>query len=303
MTGRFRCYMALWMVCFIVACSPAGEPAPGTSTPIPTPNPTMTVIRVRWEQGPHADTYDLEKGPNTYCARCHSPQNWDPAATIDPPPNCVSCKFPFEAEPRQAAGNPMVPADEWQSIGCEICHPTHNGDVEPEIAWLNITTGFHETISEPTALCEQCHLDEGMILHQRPLGDHVHAEFSCTDCHDPHDAGASCTAAGCHEEIDLTSPPPEDKENGENDLSVAHSNTHQNVLCVACHDASGLDVGPLEAGNTWTTFRELFFLERLTTQPYQSHHLQKKGDCARCHFPENPWELEQYAVEQPADVE
>jgi hypothetical protein len=76
--------------------------------------------------------------------------------------------------------------------------------------------------------------------------------------------------------------------------AVAHSVAHQNVLCVACHDAAGLEVGHLEGGSTWITLRSKFFLEQITTDVYQSHDLQKQVDCARCHYPDNPWQLEQY---------
>jgi hypothetical protein len=295
MTHRLIALFTLWISGLLVACASTGEPAAVTHTPVPTVDATITAIRSCWEQGPHADTYDLEHGPNTYCARCHSPRNWDPVATIDPPPNCVSCKFSFESEPRVAAGNPLVPPEEWQSIGCEICHLQHDGQVESGIAWLNVTTGFHESVSGATELCEHCHLDEGMILHKRALGETVHVDFSCADCHDAHDATASCTAVGCHEEVDMTVAPPEAPLAVQLYPAIAHSVEHQNVLCVACHDASGLEVGHLEGGSTWVTFRNRFFLERMTTDIYQSHNLQKNVDCARCHYPDNPWMLEQYA--------
>jgi hypothetical protein len=297
MNGRLPPLIFLLFISLLVACTPVNEASAVvvTSTAVPsTQDATVTAVRARWESGPHANTYDLGKGPNTYCARCHSPQNWDPAATIDPPPNCVSCKFPFEAEPRQAAGNPLVPAAEWQSIGCEICHPIENDSVLPEVAWLDVQTGYHETVFDSTLLCEQCHVDQGAIFHQRQLGNSVHTDFSCTNCHDAHDGSASCTAVGCHEGINMTSSPPEATLAEDTYTAVAHSNSHIDVTCVACHDGSGLAIGPVEGGNTWITFRDVAFLERMTTEPYQSHHLQRAVSCTRCHFPDNPWQLEPY---------
>jgi hypothetical protein len=74
-------------------------------SPLPTPKRAHSDFCNAWENSTHAYTYALEKGPNTCCAGYHSPANWNPAATINEPPNCVSCKFPFETEPRVADGN------------------------------------------------------------------------------------------------------------------------------------------------------------------------------------------------------
>jgi len=55
------------------------EKEPSQNTP--TPLPEQSDILAAWTGSPHGNTYDLGKGPNTYCSRCHSPQNWDPAST------------------------------------------------------------------------------------------------------------------------------------------------------------------------------------------------------------------------------
>ena len=73
--------------------------------------------------------------------------------------------------------------------------------------------------------------------------------------------------------------------------------------CVACHDASGLEVGPFEYLSEWVTFRSTEFFGQISTNPYKSHKVQLVVDCARCHFVDNPWGLmvlEDEAVESAA---
>lgn len=267
--------------------SPAPPPTepPATLSPAPSQTPDEAAalasqIDQDWKASPHGNTYDLGKGPNTFCARCHSPQNWDPAAHPDDPPNCVSCKFAFDSEVRVAPSNPLVPQADWKDIGCVICHPTDDGSVKPEIAWFNTVTGYHETVSSSTALCEKCHTDTETIRHQRDLGQAAHADFTCTDCHDPHTAVASCTAAGCHESVGAESP-----------TISGHDPDHAAVTCVACHDASGLDVGPVEGEDVWITFRTTELLGRANTEAYQSHAVQRSVMCDRCHYADNAWGL------------
>jgi len=303
-------------------------------TPTPTLLPELKGIWEAWEGSLHADTYNLEKGPNTYCAKCHSPTNWDYSAKIDPPPNCVSCKFPFEPEPRVAKNNVLVSEDEWASIGCSVCHPVDDTIVDPQFAWYDNATGYYETVSTTTELCEKCHRDtQTFIHHKRDLGEEVHTGFTCTDCHDPHDPYASCADKGCHSDIAAQRKLPTDKHvnittkeqclvchplgmdahsmeiqrGGEknclvchdylanispDDLApVEHSSIHSLVECVACHDGSGLTVGPVEGEDTWTTFRTIESPLGSVTEPFKSHNLQIAGECGRCHFKDNPWEI------------
>ena len=253
-----------------------------------TSSPVQQIAWQDWQKGPHSATYDLSKGPNTYCARCHSPLNWDQSAKIDPPPNCVSCKFAFEAKPRIAQGNPLVPKDDWKNIGCEVCHQMENGAVQGEIAWLNPITGYHETVISPTDLCEKCHTNTETLKHKRALGDQAHDGFICTSCHNPHSAVASCTQSGCHIEISEAGPATSQPQA----IYWNHRDpAHVNLACVACHDASGLEVGPLENQQVWMTFRTVLLLGRQNNEPYQSHDLQAVVDCGRCHFFGNPWGL------------
>jgi hypothetical protein len=315
------------------ALPPASSPIPLTDTPsipaatatippTPTPDPTYEAAVASWLISDHAHTYALEKGPNTYCARCHSPANWDPAAVIDPPPNCVSCKFAFESEARVAEGNPLIPEEEWVNIDCTVCHLVEDDSVDPQVTWLNPVTGYHETITNSTALCEKCHRDtESGLTHTRELGNGAHADFVCTDCHDPHSTKASCTQAGCHHvtvtnnsECDQCHPDAlgshtmEQLHSGGHDCmgchgdlvglpmdgtkTLAHEPIHQSkVLCTACHDASGLEVKPLEQDGVWVTWRTTEGPLGETTEVYQSHTLQREVDCTRCHYAENPWGL------------
>jgi len=254
---------------------------PGTGTPpvSASPTPDQSAIWRAWQSGPHAHTYDLGKGPNTYCARCHSPRNWNPAATIDPPPNCVSCKFPSESTPRSAKGNPLVAQADWKNIGCEICHLVSDGHVEPDIMWLDVVTGYHETVTSTTALCEKCHTDTPAIRHKRTMTGGAHLGFTCTTCHDPHSTRASCTTAACHPTV-LSAP----------SAIPGHDRAHASVACVACHDAAGLQVGPQPDGR-WITWRTTELLGQKSTAPYQSHSIQRVVDCTRCHYPQNPWGL------------
>lgn len=309
---------------------------------LPTASATLTIAEQQpiiwnaWNAGPHAAAYDLGKGPNTFCARCHSPSNWDYASHVDPPPNCVSCKFPTDAIPRVAKGNPYVPVDDWRGIDCSSCHFQVNGKVSSEIAWWDASTGYYETLSSSTELCEKCHQDTETLRHRMTLDGVTHANFTCVNCHDPHTTNASCGSSGCHEQVVATIAIYNPLHTGitNNDAclvchtdgmqlhsmqtnytgvedclschanrvqapevsyvaTAGHTTYHKNIYCVACHDASGLQVGPVDNQQYWTTFRGTEFMGKVNTNPYYSHELQKQVDCTRCHFPENPWEIPQ----------
>jgi len=327
-------FLAVFIVLLLTGCAAPGE-GRATPTAVATPAATLNPQAVSWsawQSGPHADTYALEKGPNTYCAACHSPANWDPEAVIDPPPNCVSCKFPTEPEPRIAAGNPLVPESEWASIGCEVCHREVNGIYESQISWWNTVTGFHETVSNTTELCEKCHLNRPPFLqHQRVIGDQAHAGFTCTQCHNAHTGYSNCR--DCHgvSLSQIARVIPEHAEVNSNDdceachpaawgghnmmvrqagnddcmschgylmgsptltnAQVAHSEFHKMVTCIACHDASGLDVQPDEETGFWWPYRTLNIPVGSVEEPYQSHQLSRSVRCDRCHFEANPWSL------------
>lgn len=272
--------------CTTATPSPTATPDP-TSTSSPSATPTESISQaqldaeVDWASGPHAAGYDLGKGPNTYCSKCHSPLNWDPKATIDAPPNCVSCKFATDAAPRMAVGNPLIAEADWKGINCDSCHQVKEDRVNPAIGWFNPQTNYYETVATSQALCEKCHTDTATLRYKVDLGTGDHSTFDCTECHQPHSVAASCQAEGCHADVNfvgITNP-----------KYLGHTSLHESVDCVACHDASGLEVGILEGGEIWTTFRTVEVLGRAQTSPYPSHNLTSEVNCERCHYPDNPW--------------
>lgn len=239
-----RIFLGGFLVCGLILLTVACQSTLMSATPTPTfvppsPTPTLTLAELNptvwnaWSYGPHAAGYDLGKGPNTYCARCHSPANWDPQAVVDPPPNCVSCKFPFEEKPRVAAGNPLVPETEWQGIRCETCHRISDNTLQLRLSWYDRQTGYYETLNSPTQLCEKCHRDTDTLRHRVDLGSSAHSGFECTSCHDPHSTTASC--GHCHGDV-VT-------------LLISYSPKHQglseNGECLTCHPG-GMSVHSME---------------------------------------------------------
>ena len=313
------------------ACQTA-TPEP-TATPIPTATataipatPVLTLAETQpdiyeaWESGAHSAAYDLGKGPNTYCARCHSPENWDSQATIDPPPNCVSCKFQTEATPRIAIGNPLISEADWKGINCEACHLIENETVVSDLTWYDTETGYHETLENSTKLCEKCHTDTETLKYKIDMGTENHVGFVCTNCHDPHNLTASCTQSGCHDTWGKTTPSAmpghpsmgmgtsvscaqegchsgtnfTDKptQSATNTVSWNHQDgLHTAVTCIACHDASDLQVKFLEEEKIWVVIRITELLGRTSEEVYQSHAITRNVNCARCHYVGNPWEL------------
>jgi hypothetical protein len=88
----------------------------------------------------------------------------------------------------------------------------------------------------------------------------------------------------CHEDIiGLSTIAP---------IQYAHSGIHSKILCVTCHDASGLEVGPMGEDGSWTVYRSIILLGRVLTEPYQSHQISNSISCERCHFHDNPWGIQ-----------
>lgn len=284
--------LVLWLACCAGLAACGGQAAP-TATPTPRDD---SAIRAALAAGPHADTYSLYTGPNTYCARCKSPANWDPNATIDPPPNCVTCKFPGEVELRLAEGNPLVQEHEWEGIRCYNCHPnTELGPVDSAVAWWDPVSDEHVPQERSTQLCEQCHRDtEGGILRRRALAEsEAHADFTCTTCHDPHSAEAAC--ADCHNADDTETAfvtacwTPY--------LAPDAPAPHPDLRCETCHDDAGLEARPVEDEaepyvGQWATWRSVLIAGSIpSTHVWVSHDLTATVDCSRCHYAENPWGL------------
>ena len=242
MKKHFQKILRLILLVFVLlglyACQQSEGVGIETTTPTPTLPPGQEAIWEKWEGSQHADTYSLEKGPNTYCASCHSPKNWDYAAKIDPPPNCVSCKFSFEDEPRIAPDNPLVAQEDWANIGCDVCHQMNGRLADPEYYWYDNATRYYEVVDSTTELCQKCHQDKDEFLHhRRELGDQVHQGFSCTECHDPHDPYASC--GDCHIDIVLARGLP----------AQQHLNISDKSQCLRCH-TNGMDAHSMEVQRT-----------------------------------------------------
>ena len=283
----------LILVALLVGCT--GAP---TATPEPAPVPRDdTAIRAAVYEGVHSDTYDLGKGPNTYCAVCKSPANWDPEAVIDVLPNCVTCKFPFDRQMRLAAGNALVAEQDWEGIRCYNCHPsTEDNAVDEAIAWWDAATDSYVVEDSSIALCERCHRNTTAGT-MRAIGleeSEAHSEAACTTCHDPHSGVASCTA--CHNE--------DDTETGfvANCWSVYLApdapKLHEDMLCETCHDNSGLELRPVDDPEEpylgqWAPWRNILIAGIIpSNHVWLSHNLSGDVDCTRCHYAGNPWELD-----------
>jgi hypothetical protein len=281
---------------------PPPEPTP-TDVPEPTPLPDQSQYHTEWADGVHGKTYDVGKGPNTYCSRCHSPQNWDPASTTDRPPNCVTCKFPQDPEVRQATTMSFVEEKDWKGIGCETCHQLDENSISTgEIAWLNVLTNEYEPVATVNELCGKCHADTAGVqasggrgvTHGINLGGSAHLNWAgmlpqghrpsyCSDCHNPH-TGEPKQCTDCHTDV-LTSETHMKGTNAE----------HANVTCLACHDANGMEVGPDPSdpeNGAWTTIvNEMSRSGEMTSSYVKSHSISWEVACDRCHFAENPFEL------------
>ncbi len=286
------------------AASPTAAPAPtaAQAAALRTSPPGLPEAQmpywISWREGPHANTYGLEKGPNTFCARCHAPANYDVASKVDPAPNCVSCKFATDTQVRIAEHNRFVPESEWKSIGCDVCHRVENGAVVKGLAWRDPASGQYQAVASATDLCEKCHTDTETLRHKVDLGQVTHRGFTCVSCHDPHTAQASCTAAACHAAVAQGSAP------AASGTAVPaapghHDAAHAEVACYACHDASGTQVGPVKETGVWTTWVTTELLGRKTTSAGISHNLQRQVDCSRCHFAGNGWGLSVIAKPTP----
>jgi len=258
--------------------------------------PDQAPIQADWESGPHS-TYDLGHGPNDWCARCHSPQNWNPEATVGTPPNCVSCKFPGQ-DMTVGDGNVLIPEEEWKAVPCETCHIMEDG-IAGESAWLNPIKMEYESVATTTELCEKCHVTTtgnafgSGVDHKITLGGSAHLNYGgflgdeapptyCVDCHDPHTT-EPLGCVDCHQE---------DIEQPEHAFG-AFDKMRDTVTCMACHDASGADVGPspAEDSDLWVTTMTEIGRSGPTTSAIISHSIVHEVSCDRCHYVDNEWEL------------
>jgi hypothetical protein len=190
-------------------------------------------------------------------------------------------------------------------VRCEDCHQTQNGIVLEEVSWRDQQTGQYEAVFGINSPCRQC--------HENTSAGRAHMTFTCTDCHDPHRISASCTDSGCHSDIptvfyELPATPTGGHPNigssfcGEANChpvatAVAettgsiHGPEHALVTCGACHAASQSQAGPLPDDGKWVTWQEVESNGEVLNESRFPHNIQLEVVCARCHFENNPWEL------------
>ena len=195
----------------------------------------------------------------------------------------------------------FVAEEDWVGINCETCHMVEDGVVQDGIAWQSPLTGEYLPVNTPNELCTMCHLtSQGVsatggrgVSHEIYLGGSAHKNWAgitdterrpeyCSDCHDPHtQQPKACT--DCH------------TINEAEHAGGSYPLMADTVTCMACHEASGMDVGPHpdEAmGGIWVpVVSEVSRSGALTTSAVVSHSIQWEVSCNRCHFEENPWEL------------
>lgn len=283
----------------LYACAPAATP-----TPVDT-SFTQSIIFADWAKGPHSAEYDLGKGPNTMCTRCHSPQNWIPGSKAAAAPNCVTCKFATDAALRIApsfaeGGMDLVTEEQWVGIPCAQCHQVdENGTVSAEVAWLTPIALTYETINTPNELCTKCHANPAgakvssaglSANHEIILGGSAHMNYAgewpqadrpkyCTDCHDAH-TGEAKQCVDCHTDTA--------------DVHVNVAPMMDTVTCMACHDASGSAVGIAKEGGLFTTIKVTPSRSggAPTTAEIVSHSIVYMVSCNRCHKEGNTYGLQ-----------
>jgi hypothetical protein len=145
------------------------------------------------------------------------------------------------------------------------------------------------------------------------MGTSAHVNLECVACHEPHGVKASCSNSGCHAAIrPESSLPPATPTGGQHPNNTAfcgganchpaatqaaasddsiHGAVHASVSCIACHDASGMPVGPSPELGAWVTFSAGEPDGIKEARPSMSHNVQAQVDCNRCHFDGNTWGL------------
>ncbi len=249
---------------------------------VENPEPDPAAIEAAWQSSPHADSFVLDaNGQNNTCARCHAPINWMPSMD-DLPESCYTCKFELEDPPSTIAES------EWTDIPCNICHEVDKkGNVQAEYAWLEIAPlGEYAQVASPSELCLKCHSAAEVPGHGTVQLGGDHPGYVCTDCHSAHDSTTSCDAVGCHPDVKEPATP-----------IPGHDQDHQSVTCGACHDANGMEVGPDEESDLWTTFISASTETGAERFPFTSHNVVLEANCERCHFVSNPWGLSENVLQ------
>jgi hypothetical protein len=165
-------------------------------------------------------------------------------------------------------------------VECKVCHAEKKGEVQPEVLWLEIAAiEEYAEVSSYSELCSKCHLAGKVAGHVSVQVQGDHQGYECTECHQAHDTGITCSSAGCHQDV-----------LGADAGIPGHDEDHASVGCEACHDAAGMRVGPHPETGEWTTFIPVEAGE-VEWRSFVSHDTAIKVDCERCHYDDNPWDL------------
>lgn len=130
----------------------------------------MTFTVDTWYAAAHSTSLNASNG-NSYCARCHSPFQADPAATH------------HDSDP--------VPPEDWESITCSTCHPPHDLRVEwgtpIGIYDVDAAEWFPVYEAEANQLCQHCHSGSRHQPDFQGFGQAMfeHKDVRCIDCHMP----------------------------------------------------------------------------------------------------------------------
>lgn len=307
---------------FLAGCSAGVEsmdstPAPqGTSTATPGFSSEQQMI-ARWRRGSHSKISYSSEYSQPYCAKCHSPQDWDPTANPGETPGCAEAIVSSQQGATGGGGVQPELSAAGHAVECKTCHLLgKDGYPLRGNVWWNQEAGKAESISDSLALCTKCHTKTSDADNSVDLGnDEFHSELNCIACHDPHTTTASCTNTSCHpnvannlEIIDALAIEPghenipggcgggpgchmKSTQVAEEGLLTHIGVYHTYLTCAACHDGAGMEVGPVEGSFMWTTFQTVEWNGMIAKRPKYSHVITTEVDCARCHYEGNPWDL------------
>lgn len=318
----------IWLIFVLIgyvlcSCSAGAESVESTPSPQATGTATpgfskLQELRAIWRRGSHSKISFESEYAQPYCAKCHSPQDWDPKANPGETPGCAEAIVKPQHGATGGGDAQLNSTATWHAVECKTCHLIgRDGDPLRGIIWWNQETGKAETISESIDLCTKCHTKTSDVDNSVDLGnDEFHTTLSCVACHDPHSTTASCTNTGCHPNVeehltiitDLaiepnheTAPPGgcsggtschmQSTQVAEQGLLPHIGVYHTYLTCAACHDGAGMEVGPVDGSFMWTTFQTVEWNGLTAKRPKYSHVITTEVDCARCHFEGNPWEL------------
>jgi hypothetical protein len=231
----------------------------------PTESPTTDEdMRARWVASPHAEWLrlpDPEYEPD--CMQCHAP-----LAILDV---------------EQASGQSLSDkADESSpEPACLLCHPQTTGEHKQDVAWLiDADSAKYEPVATIDESCRGCHVADGVDGHLFIQLEGVHADFLCTDCHDPHTAEAGCSDHGCHQPFRAECEPIQ-----------THDKPHAAASCSACHASGEVEIGWDEDRQVWESFYAVEAEGLIELESHTSHDLDLEVVCERCHTPGDlPWD-------------